>query len=146
MFRWLSMSGYVLATLAALAWGLVYAFDQKVLERLSVWHYVFWHGVASVLVALPFVARNPVAGIPRQSFGLLALTFAVALVAEYLVLGAIQRVGASRAGIIEIAYPLFTMLFMALLYGERMPLAFYLGSVLIVVGAAVVAYSCKIGG
>lgn len=137
------MSGYILAVSAALAWGLVYAIDQKVLERLSVWQYVFWHGVAGILVALPFVARNPVAGIHRQSFGLLASAFVLALIAEYLILGAIQRVGASRAGVIEIAYPLFTMLFVALLYRERMPLAFYLGSVLIVAGAAVVTYSCK---
>lgn len=65
------------------------------------------------------------------------------MVCNFLTLGAIQRNGSSRVAAIEITYPVFTMIFMALFFQERLPAAFYAGTGVMLVGAGVVIYALR---
>ena len=138
--------GYALAVAAAVVWGLSYALGQKALAKWTVWQFTAMWSVMGLALSVPLIWRN--FATVRKNFEMDDLlvvggVVASAFVAELLILGAIKKIGASKAGVFECSYPVFIALFAALLFRERLPALFYVGTGIIVIGATVVAYAMR---
>jgi len=140
----MNFGGYSLAVISAVLWGLVYALDGKILNRISPLTLLFVHGVLSSLILLPFVFHE-FAGVKelftpekRNTLSLVIFSMVLGTIANFTVLSAIQKLSASTASIIEITYPLFVVLFSALLFGYKVNIFVALGAVLIFLGSFVV--------
>lgn len=135
---------YVFALAASLLWGLQYALAEKVLQRFSPY---FLYALVVVIFAalLPFTWKHLVAQSRDflkfsdwMSFGALGVVFA-GLAGTVLLYLAIQQHNASHVSLIEIAYPIFVVLFTCFLFGENhMNLYTTMGGLMILGGAFLV--------
>jgi drug/metabolite transporter (DMT)-like permease len=131
----------VVATVAAVGWGYVYATMQQVTERMSpVAALTAYYAFGGLLLAPFAVARwsEIYAGVsadPRSFF----LSASAVLVAEFAILWSVSLMGGVDAGLVEVSYPLWTMLFLFLILGERPSMASMAGGTLIMAGIIVIA-------
>jgi drug/metabolite transporter (DMT)-like permease len=137
--------GYLLAFTAAASWGLPYALDQRALESLPVVKLYFFTSVFGVLVStvLWLMSNRPLSGLvtidPTQtSFPFLLLTLAVGALAGLSIFGSIHLLGATKAAILEISYPLFAALFSYLIFSQALSFWVGVGALLILAGTAVI--------
>jgi len=137
--------GYILAVTAAALWGLTYCLDEKVLAEISIYKLYFLHSLFGVLLALSIwlFQGNSVGDLitleaEKISWKLLLLTLVVGSLAALAIFGSIQALGASKASILEISYPLFVAIFAFLLWGQVITLPVLLGGILIFVGSAII--------
>lgn len=132
--------GMLVATVAAVGWGYVYATMQQVTERMSpVAALAAYYAFGGLLLAPFAVARwgeiyAGVAADPRTFF----LSASAVLVAEFAILWSVSLMGGADAGLVEVSYPLWTMLFLFLILGERPSTASLVGGVLIMSGIFVI--------
>ena len=138
-------SGYVLAVLASVLWGLTYCLDERVLASLSVFKLYFLHCLCGVLVsAAIMLAQGDSPGsllrfdTKAASLPLVGLTLVTATAAALSILGSIQLLGAGKSAVLEISYPLFVALFSVLLFQGHLSLPVVLGGGFIFVGAAII--------
>lgn len=135
--------GFVYAILAAVTWGLVYAIDQKILDRVSPVSYLLVGYILSLIMILPF-ALFDLDGVKtllssgRNNLLLIVLATGLALLASFFIFSSIKLLDASTASIFEIAYPFFVVLFSVLLYGQVINGYFALGAALLFAGAVVI--------
>lgn len=141
----MNSTGFVLAVLASVLWGLTYCLDERVLSSLSVYKLYFLHCLCGAVVAgaVLLVQGNSVAslfqiGTPTASLPLVGLTLATATAAALSILGSIQLLGANKSAVLEISYPLFVALFSTLLFQGQLQLPVVIGGLFIFVGAAVI--------
>ncbi|HXV26882.1 MAG TPA: DMT family transporter [Candidatus Paceibacterota bacterium] len=136
-------TGFTLAIAAAVAWGLVYVLSERVLRDFSPLALLFIYGVLTSVVLAPFILTGHIdAGdfFQRDRTALYLTLTAVLLtvLANFLILMSIERLGATPAALIEISYPLFTVIFVFLLFGTVPSWATAAGGVLIITGAAII--------
>lgn len=141
-------AGYLLALVASILWGLTYCLDQKVLASLSAYQLYFLHSLFGVLLSgLIWLAQGRPLGdlfvidSNQLSPKVLLLTLLVGASAGLAIFGSIQILGASRASILEISYPLFVVLFSFFLFKEVITMPILIGGLLIFIGSAVVISS-----
>jgi drug/metabolite transporter (DMT)-like permease len=141
----MNYSGYVLAVLASVLWGLTYCLDERVLASLSVFKLYFLHCLCGVLVsAAIMLAQGDSPGsllrfdTKAASLPLVGLTLVTATAAALSILGSIQLLGAGKSAVLEISYPLFVALFSVLLFQGHLSLPVVLGGGFIFVGAAII--------
>ena len=141
----MNYSGYVLAVLASVLWGLTYCLDERVLASLSVFKLYFLHCLCGVLVsAAIMLAQGDSPGsllrfdTKSASLPLVGLTLVTATAAALSILGSIQLLGAGKSAVLEISYPLFVALFSVLLFQGHLSLPVVLGGGFIVIGAAII--------
>ena len=133
--------GVVVATVAAVGWGYVYATMQQVTERMSpVAALAAYYAFGGLLLAPFAVARwseihAGVAADPRS----FVLSASAVLVSEFAILWSVSLMGGADAGLIEVSYPLWTMLFLFFILGERPSMASLAGGTLIMAGIVVIA-------
>lgn len=141
----MQLSWIVLSISAAALWGLNYVLEQRAMASLSpqqlllivsTFAAVFlacYCAYSGELATLPAKARD----VPIWALGGVVL---VSLAANFSILKSIELANASLAAIIEISYPLFTVLFAWLLLGQNhLSWSFALGGGLIMLGTYVVA-------
>lgn len=144
-------AGYVLAVLASALWGLTYCLDERLLEGQSFYRLYYLHTLGGLVVTAPLLwwrgeplwplsATGPVEGTPTPPW-LIVVTMLVATIAALSILKSIQLLGAQRAAVFEISYPLFVVLFGALLFGQAVSPRVLIGGVLIFAGALVIMQS-----
>ena len=141
----MNYSGYVLAVLASVLWGLTYCLDERVLASLSVFKLYFLHCLCGVLVsAAIMLAQGDSPGsllrfdTKSASLPLVGLTLVTATAAALSILGSIQLLGAGKSAVLEISYPLFVALFSVLLFQGHLSLPVVLGGGFIFIGAAII--------
>lgn len=141
----MNYAGFVLAVLAAVLWGLTYCLDERVLSSLSIYKLYFLHCVCGMLVAgtILLIRGNPLATLftidaARSSVALVGVTLVTATAAALSILGSIQMLGAGKAAVLEISYPLFVALFSVLLFKGQLQLPVVIGGILIFVGSAII--------
>jgi drug/metabolite transporter (DMT)-like permease len=141
----MNYSGYVLAVLASVLWGLTYCLDERVLASLSVFKLYFLHCLCGVLVsAAIMLAQGDSPGsllrfdTKAASLPLVGLTLVTATAAALSILGSIQLLGAGKSAVLEISYPLFVALFSVLLFQGHLSLPVVLGGGFIFIGAAII--------
>ena len=135
--------GYIYAIAAAITWGFVYAIDQKILDKVSATSLILMQYLFAILILLPITLyknefRKEILSLDKSGIWFLILSFTFSLLASYLIFIAIQRIGSPKAAIFEIAYPLFVVLFSAVLFQAQMNLYFLLGAALLFIGSAII--------
>ncbi len=135
--------GFVYAVGAAIAWGLVYAIDQKILSDISPMTLLFINSVITAIIMLPFIFFNNgsikdvfVSG--KTSLSLIFISVILVTLANFLILSGIKNLGASTASIIEIAYPFFVVLFSFLLFRSTPNMYFFIGGAFLFVGLVII--------
>jgi drug/metabolite transporter (DMT)-like permease len=141
----MNSSGYALAVLASVLWGLTYCLDERVLSSLSVYKLYFLHCVYGAAIAgsvLLFQGHSAASlftiDTARSSLPLVILTLVTATAAALSILGSIQLLGANKSAVLEISYPLFVALFSTLLFRGQLQLPVVIGGAFIFIGAAII--------
>jgi drug/metabolite transporter (DMT)-like permease len=137
--------GYALAVAAAVLWGLLYVLDERLLAGVSIYRLYFLHSIAGVAVAgAVLLARgeSPASllrfSFPGVSLPLVLATMAVVVLACLAIFSSIQALGASRAAVLEISYPLFVAIFAWLLYRQPIQWPVIVGGIFIFIGSAII--------
>ena len=139
--------GYFFAILAAVTWGVTYTIDEKLLRSSSPAVLLFLHGFFNMLIALPIVLYREGPGAflrvvdDRSMLGLLVVAQILAALAGLFIYIGIDKLGAARSSIFEIAYPLFVVLFCWLAYGTKLQPSTLLGGGLIFAGSALIIFN-----
>jgi drug/metabolite transporter (DMT)-like permease len=137
--------GYLLACAAAVLWGLLYVLDERLLAGISIYRLYFLHSLAGVAVAggvLLAQGESPGSLLrlswPGVGLPLVLATMAVVVLACLAIFSSIQVLGASRAALLEISYPLFVAVFAWLLYRQPLSWSVLVGGIFIVIGSAII--------
>ena len=138
-------AGYIYAVGAAITWGLVYAITQKILSSTSAITLIFVDSLVTAILVLNFVFLNQnsiktLLASGKVNLSLVILSVILALVANFLIFSGIKLVGASKASIIEIAYPFFVVLFSIIFFRVVPNIYFLIGGILIFIGSAIITY------
>ena len=138
-------TGYLLAVAAAVLWGLLYVLDERLLAGMSIYRLSFLHSVAGVAVAggvLLAQGESPASLLrlswPGVGYPLVLSTMAVVVLACLAIFSSIQVLGASRAAVLEISYPLFVAAFAWLLYRQPVQWPVIVGGIFIFIGSAII--------
>lgn len=131
---------------ASAVWGLVYVLSEQLYRHLSVptvvgIQLVVVAGVAAVIALFSGKVQSDLATLAssRALLGILLLSIAAWIAAEFLIAYSIAGKDATLAGLIEISYPIFIALFAYLLFHESsLSLATALGGALIFAGVVVI--------
>lgn len=135
--------GFIYSIAAALAWGLTYTIDQKVLEKVSPTTLLLAHAVITIIFSIPlfFLEGSTLKSVlysTKSNFGLILLTALLGAVASFCILSGIKLLGASTASIFEIAYPFFVVFFSYLIYRTELTVAFTIGALFIFIGSLII--------
>ncbi|MFM8414952.1 MAG: EamA family transporter [Planctomycetota bacterium] len=139
-------TGFALAVLASVLWGLTYCLDERLLESMSVFKVYFLHCLCGTVVAaiillaqgstpLSLFTVDPA----RSSLPMVGVTLVTATAAALAILSSIRLLGANTSAVLEISYPLFVALFSVLFFNGRLELPVVLGGGFIFLGAAIIA-------
>ena len=132
----------VFAGLAAMLWGLNYVVEEKLLQTFSVMEMLFFSSLFMTLFIggyCLYFRCMPTFGLIRNTSTFWLLLMLVSHVAAiYLILLSIQMAASHQAAIVEITYPLFTVLFSWLFFKVRIHLSFFVGGGLILAGSGVI--------
>ena len=139
------MSWFWLALSAAVLWGLGYTINQVTLKHFSTMELLLFESMIVFSVfATYFVWRGDLSSFitklsnPKQ-LGLIISSSLIYVVASILILKSISSSNASLAAIIESCYPIFTVLFAFILFGEmQLNIASAIGFILILSGIIIV--------
>ena len=135
--------GFIYAIGAALAWGLAYTIDQKILADISPAVLLFVSFIIGAILLLPAVLTQggslaSVLNLDRVRLLLILFSIMLATLANYLIFASIERVGASLASVFEIAYPFFVFIFSFFIFGSELNVFVIAGSLLIFAGSAII--------
>ncbi len=141
----------VFSLLAAALWGLVYTLDEQVYHYISVpTSLAILSFVCCVVMLIISIAQGSFVTDVRTIMGskdVMILLFLLALVftlAELFIGFSISSRNATLAAIIEIAYPLFTVLFGILLFKQNhLSTSIIIGGLMIAGGVAVISLTNK---
>jgi len=138
----MSPLGLFFAVGAAVTWGAVYTIDQQILGTTPPLALLVLNSIMTVVVLAPllFFRRISVTirAIPPVTCALMIASVVLAALANLLTFASIKRLGASTASVFEIAYPVFVILFSYGFLEVRPSLSFLIGTVLVLVGSAVI--------
>jgi len=143
------MAWYWAALGAAVVWGIHYPLVEFTLQRLSLVGVLVLTGLPVLVVAAVF-PRMLVADVrqlarldPGERWTILALAL-TSVLATVLLFVSIEQKNATLAGLIEISYPLFIVLFTWLLFRQlHLNAGSLAGGILIVIGAILVIVSSR---
>lgn len=114
----------IYAISAAILWGLNYSLSEKLLQKISVFYLLFFQAAAGTLVYFIIISfqgnlKTQIATLSKTgNLKLIVGAVATYLAANILICISIQSKNATLAGIIELAYPIFTILFTWLLFNQ----------------------------
>ena len=136
-----------LAVVASMFWGVTYAIYGQLLKSLSVPTVMFFSSLVAACVMLTASVATKRLGADMQALAaspglvrLLAACIVVTILANVAISYSIIGRNATLAAVIEIAYPVFTVLAAWLLFGEKhLNWATLVGGLLIFAGASVIA-------
>jgi drug/metabolite transporter (DMT)-like permease len=138
----------IYAILAAILWGINYALAEKILHSISTATLLTLEMLAGVLLFLViayFTTMKKDLNILMTDPRVLWLTIidiAVVIFASFFIVSSIRFKNAAVAGIIELTYPLFTILFTWCLFHEsHVNLPVIIGGGLIFIGVIVISLS-----
>lgn len=135
--------GFIYAIGAAIAWGLAYTLDQKILASISPLVLLFISFVVGALFLLPAILAQdevftPLFMLTKARGFLIIFSIALATLANYFIFASIECLGASSASVFEITYPFFVFLFSFLIFGAQPNGYVFIGALLIFFGSAII--------
>lgn len=139
------MAWFWLALSAAVLWGLGYTINQNTLKVFSPLELLFFESLIITIILgiyLLVSGKLPTLLIKLQDWrnlGLIALSSFIYMAASILIFTSINSSNATIAAIIESCYPIFTVIFAFLIFGEiQLNLISALGFMLIIAGIILV--------
>lgn len=139
---------FIFSISAAILWGITYVLDEKIFKHISISTalaiFCFFTSLTMVLYSV-FTKNfkidfNKIISSPKLLF-LILCAIVTSTVAEFMIGSSIQAKNATLSSLIEISYPLFTILFSYLIYKEiRISLSVALGGILIFTGTFLIYY------
>ena len=128
------------ALIAAVLWGLVYAFDTQLVKVFPISFLLCVSNFVCALLFLPAVlkSRGSWDEATNWDYVLLATVIGAATGASYLILYALKDGGGAPAIAIEATYPLFTLLFTVMLFNGTVSIQAGIGMVVVIAGAALI--------
>ncbi len=140
------MKNLIFPFLASITWGLAYAIDQKILEKISPVGFMLISYIVSLVVVVPLYFLydekiDPKLFQDTHFIFILLTSILLSLLAAFFIIYGIKNLGASTASMIEISYPFFVVIFSFLLYKTTPNYLFVVGSVFMFIGLAFVAKS-----
>lgn len=135
-----------LPIIAAVLWGVCYAFMEQGLNSISVATITFLFGVGSILVSfcIPLFGGEAINFKPllnKELFIILIVAVLSARIADVATTYAIQNVSATYAALGEISYPLFIPLIAFLAFGHNQLSAHtVIGGLIILTGVTILVY------
>lgn len=136
--------GFLLAIFAAMLWGLAYALDHQVVKSVPPTTMLTLSAGINLVLLLPVLLyRNEVPllwSLPRESFGQILLATLAVVIASFCTLVSIKLIGAPLASSLEISYPLFTTLFLLVLFKEPSNWWTILGALCILTGSIILVW------
>jgi len=140
----LSKLGLFCAILASVLWGVEYALAERVYKDVSVYTVLFHSSILS-LILMPVLAWNHIVSDTCKLLQFSNLTFwysvimIIGMLASIMIAKSIQLTNATAAGLIEISYPFFIILFSFLFFGKiNLTKELFIGGVFIFTGIAVI--------
>lgn len=137
-------AGLAFAIGAAITWGIVYTFDQKILTKASPLTLLFLGSIITAIITFPIVLSNwgsikpIIASNSKQILYLIILTQILGTLANFFIFSSIQRLGAPLASVFEIAYPFFVAIFTMVLFGGSLNIYFWIGALLMFLGGIII--------
>lgn len=138
----------VCSVLASVLWGLNYALAERILTNISVTTLLaiemFIGAIFFFVISLFLNIKNDVAVLTSQPKMLyvLLLEVVVVLAANTLIAYSIQAKNATFAGLVELMYPLFTILFAWLIFKDnQLSMKLMLGGAFIIAGVSMLQAS-----
>jgi len=138
--------GLTLALVASASWGAVYVIYEFILDGVNPLKVMFLGSIFSALVlgTMFLVKAESVFFFERgdtKTIFLLLGAFAIGLLANWAILSSIKELGSATASIIEVCYPIFTVLILFLLFGREFGPRFLIGAGFVLVGVTLVISS-----
>ncbi len=136
-------TGMLIALCAAISWGYVYATTQEVVERLppiATLAMIYWLGALLLTPVAYWYGPDILWDVMKYPTSTASTVLAV-IVAEFFIIWSIQLLGGVDAGLVEISYPVWTMMFLYLLKDQKPSIESIVGAVL--VGAGLLLLSRK---
>lgn len=139
--------GILFAVSAAATWGLVYVLEQKVLYDFTVAKFLLYQSLFVGLLAVVIILFFPTQGnfISKLDWKVLVQpTFIILMlatfVADFLILKAVQNIGATNATLFELSYPIFTVIFAFFILRQPIHWLTLVGGLLVITGSTIVVY------
>jgi drug/metabolite transporter (DMT)-like permease len=136
-----SRYGHLVAIMAAICWGFVYAQTENILEKMSPIASLASFYIFGGIFLFPFfiLNRKEIFNTITTNTGNFFLTAVMTMVAEFLIIWSISLLGGSEAAFMEISYPLWTVLFSLIILGSIPNIHTILGGILIMIGSYVIS-------
>lgn len=135
-------TGFILALVAAVFWGASYTLSAKVLTGISP---LVMLPIASGFRLLWFMllcsmfAWRSLPQLSVKTIGMIGVETIFSTAATLCIMMAIARIGASRASMLEIIYPLFVVLFSSMFMHTQITFNMVIGGAIIMLGVAILA-------
>ncbi|AUR52634.1 EamA family transporter [Aquella oligotrophica] len=141
------MSWFWFALCAAILWGLSYTINQLTLQYFNEIELLFFEAfIVFVILAAYFIVKGNFGSFTSKLanpklLGLIISSGLIYVVASYFILKSITASNASLAAIIESSYPIFTVLFAFIFFGQlQLNLISGIGFILILSGIIIVKF------
>lgn len=97
----------------------------------------------ALILVIPFLIASPgdiksLTTLDKTTMKFLGVSLVASFFAGFMILLAIQNIGASRAAIFEISYPFFVVLFSIFLYQAQVNAYFIIGSIFLFIGSFII--------
>jgi drug/metabolite transporter (DMT)-like permease len=139
--------GYLYALGSAIAWGLIYVINQKMLVHNSPLAVMFMQSLITAIIALPVYALSlkfsgestaQILFVNKTNILYFLSIAALTALSLFLIFSSIKLIGVSSASVIEISYPFFIVVFSYLFFRSTINAYFLLGTLLIFIGSAII--------
>ena len=134
-------NGYLVAALASVCWGYVYAQTENILEKMSPMAALASFYVFGGIFLFPFfiINKKEIFNTVTTNPGNFFSTAIMIMAAEFLIIWSISLLGGSEAAFMEISYPLWTVLFSLIILGVFPNIQTILGGILIMIGSYIIS-------
>lgn len=138
--------GFIFSIIASITWGLAYALDQKVLEKITPISLISISYFVCFFLTLPFLFSDKknigsLVALDKKEAIIFFLAILLTFVANYFILAGIKMLDASTASVIEISYPIFVILFSIIIFRTMPNYLFFVGSSIAVFGIYIIMKS-----
>ncbi|MDB4984760.1 MAG: Integral rane protein [Patescibacteria group bacterium] len=135
--------GFLYSLAAAATWGLVYAFDDRILVSVSPVTLLFLESFLTFVVLIPVFffhqgGAAEISTISTRNWIFILASLILGAVANFFIFSGIKYLGAGPASMIELAYPLFVALFCFFLFRQSLSIWVAVGGVFMVAGAMII--------
>ena len=133
--------GHIVAALAAICWGYVYAQTENILEKMTpiaaLASFYAFGGI--ILFPLFLINKKEIFNVVTTDTGNFFSMAIMTMAAEFLIIWSISLLGGSEAAFMEISYPIWTVLFSLIILGSVPNIQVIFGGILIMVGSYIIS-------